>query len=110
MATATEVMGRAGDTRDTLPVESSGASAKAERHRYEVNGSLSLQKKGSPSRIGWVNNHPNSRRRNFPMQFTKLETAFQRLFGIWATDAVDECQVILRQRCFDARSLTATFV
>jgi hypothetical protein len=44
------------------------------------------------------------------MQFTKLEDAFQRLFGTWAADAVEECQVIVRQRCFDAQSLIATFV
>jgi hypothetical protein len=44
------------------------------------------------------------------MQFTKLAVAFQELFGSWAAESLGECQVIIRRRMFDAKSLTATFV
>ena len=44
------------------------------------------------------------------MQFTKLESAFRRLFGVWARETFDEYQVIVRQRRFDAQTLMATFV
>ena len=44
------------------------------------------------------------------MQFTKVESAFRRLFGVWARETFDEYQVIVRQRRFDAQTLMATFV